>query len=40
MAAGIHSHSRAAGELGVEDPEGEFKRWLEEEGSMAGKGAG
>jgi hypothetical protein len=36
--AGIHSRRRAADELGVEDPESEFKRWLEEEGS-AGKGA-
>jgi hypothetical protein len=38
--AGIHSRRRAADELGVEDPESEFKRWLEEEGSVAGKGAG
>jgi hypothetical protein len=37
--AGIHSRRRAADELGVEDPESEFKRWLEEEGSV-GKGAG
>jgi hypothetical protein len=35
--AGIHSRRRAADELGVEDPESEFKRWLEEEGSVAGK---
>jgi hypothetical protein len=32
--AGIHSRRRAADELGVEDPEGEFKRWLEEEWSV------
>jgi hypothetical protein len=37
--AGIHSRRRAADELGVEDPEGEFKRWLEEEGSVGGDGA-
>jgi hypothetical protein len=30
--AGIHSRRRAADELGVEDPETEFTRWLEEEG--------
>jgi hypothetical protein len=29
--AGIHSRRRAADELGVEDPEQEFQRWLEEE---------
>ncbi|MEX2245734.1 MAG: phage portal protein [Dehalococcoidia bacterium] len=28
--AGIHSRRRAADELGVADPEGEFRRWLEE----------
>ena len=28
--AGIHSRRRAADALGVEDPEGEFARWLEE----------
>ncbi len=28
--AGIHSRRRAMEELGVDDPEGEFKRWLEE----------
>ena len=26
--AGIHSRRRAADELGVEDPESEFRRWL------------
>jgi hypothetical protein len=30
VAAGIHSRRRAADALGVEDPEGEFARWLEE----------
>jgi hypothetical protein len=30
VAAGIHSRRRAADELGVEDPEAEFRRWLEE----------
>jgi hypothetical protein len=30
--SGIHSRRRAANELGVEDPEGEFGRWLEEQG--------
>jgi hypothetical protein len=30
VAAGIHSRRRAADELGVEDPELEFRRWLEE----------
>ncbi len=32
MEAGIHSRRRAADELGVEDPETEFARWLAEEG--------
>jgi len=32
VAAGIHSRRRAADELGVEDPETEFARWLAEEG--------
>jgi hypothetical protein len=36
--AGIHSRRRAADTLGVEDPEGEFRRWLEEQGSI-GDGA-
>jgi hypothetical protein len=35
VAAGIHSRRRAADELGVEDPELEFRRWLEER-EMAG----
>ena len=37
VAAGIHSRRRAADELGVEDPETEFARWLAEEGER-GKG--
>jgi hypothetical protein len=36
VAAGIHSRRRAADELGVEDPEGEFRRWVEEQGLAAG----
>jgi len=31
VASGIHSRHRAADELGVEDPEGEFRRWLREQ---------
>jgi hypothetical protein len=31
VGAGIHSRRRAADELGVEDPEAEFRRWLEEQ---------
>ena len=31
VGAGIHSRRRAADELGVEDPEGEFRRWLAEQ---------
>ncbi len=31
VASGIHSRRRAADELGVEDPEAEYRRWLEEE---------
>jgi hypothetical protein len=30
VASGIHSRRRAATEVGVEDPESEFRRWLEE----------
>jgi hypothetical protein len=30
VAAGIHSRRRAADNLGVEDPELEFRRWIEE----------
>jgi hypothetical protein len=36
VAAGIHSRRRAADELGVEDPEGEYRRWLEEQALAAG----
>jgi hypothetical protein len=36
VASGIHSRRRAADALGVEDPEGEFSRWLEEEASVSG----
>ncbi len=31
VASGIHSRRRAADALGVEDPDAEFTRWLEEE---------
>jgi len=37
VAAGIHSRRRAADELGVEDPETEFARWLAEEGERGEK---
>ena len=33
--AGIHSRRRAADELGVEDPEGELRRWQEEQKAAA-----
>jgi hypothetical protein len=33
--AGIHSRRRAAAELGVDEPEAEFSRWLEEESAAA-----
>ena len=36
VGAGIHSRRRAMDELGVEDPEAEFRRWLEE-GRMIGE---
>jgi hypothetical protein len=36
VASGIHSRRRAADELGVEDPELEFRRWLEEREMGAG----
>lgn len=36
--AGLHSRRRAMAELGVEDPEGELERWLEEERRMADRG--
>jgi len=35
VAAGIHSRRRAADELGVEDPEAEFRRWLTEQRDAA-----
>ena len=35
VAAGIHSRRRAADELGVEDPESEFRRWLTEQRDAA-----
>jgi hypothetical protein len=38
VAAGIHSRRRAADALGVEDPEGEFARWLEEETNVSRAG--
>ena len=31
VASGIHSRRRAASEVGVDDPEGEFSRWQEEQ---------
>ncbi len=34
---GIHSRRRAASELGVEDPQSEFERWMEEERERARK---
>jgi len=38
VASGIHSRRRAADELGVEDPEGEFRRWLEEQREVGAGG--
>ena len=37
VASGIHSRSRAADELGVEDPEQEYRRWLEEQREVEGR---
>ena len=34
--AGIHSRRRAADELGVSDPDSEWRRWLEEESAIDG----
>ena len=34
--SGIHSRRRAADELGVDDPDAEFSRWLEEQGMVGG----
>ena len=39
VASGIHSRRRAADELGVEDPEEEFRRWIEEQSQAASSGA-
>ena len=36
--AGIHSRRRAADELGVEDPDTEFQRWLDEEQKQGSDG--
>jgi hypothetical protein len=36
VASGIHSRRRAADELGVDDPDAEFSRWLEEQGMVGG----
>ncbi len=38
VASGITSRRRAADELGVEDPEAEFARWLEEQAAVTGNG--
>jgi hypothetical protein len=38
VASGIHSRRRAADELGVDDPDAEFSRWLEEERRMEAGG--
>lgn len=38
VASGIHSRRRAASELGVEDPDAEFARWLDEEVRRAAAG--
>jgi hypothetical protein len=34
---GIHSRKRAMDEVGVKDPEAEFKHWLEEQKEIEGK---
>jgi len=39
VAAGIHSRRRAADELGVEDPEEEFRRWRDEQATLSENGA-
>ena len=38
VGAGIHSRRRAMDELGVEDPDAEFERWLEEQRMCRGVG--
>ncbi len=35
VAAGIHSRRRAADELGVEDPDGEWVKWRQEASELA-----
>ena len=40
VASGLHSRRRAMDNLGVEDAEGEFQRWLEEERLLKGGGDG
>ena len=35
VAAGVHSR-RAGDALGVEDPDSEFRRWLEEQAALGG----
>lgn len=40
IGSGIHSRRRAADNLGVENPEAEFERWLEEERAAAGISGG
>jgi len=39
VAAGLHSRRKAMEDLGVEDPEGELARWLEEEKRVKAQGA-
>ena len=39
VAAGLHSRRRAMENLGVEDPEGELARWIEEEKRLKAQGA-
>ncbi|MPZ23751.1 MAG: phage portal protein [Dehalococcoidia bacterium] len=34
VGAGVHSRRRAANELGVEDPEGEYRQWLNEQSAL------
>ncbi len=36
VASGIHSRRRAANEVGVDDPDAEFQRWLQEQGEIEG----
>ena len=36
VASGIHSRRRAMDNLGIEDPDAEFQRWLEEERTLKG----